>query len=223
MNTRTAASTKPNLAGGSSRGARAAASVRRSPATSSPRLPSNGQLRTFLQSRVGEPWTQVSQALKDTYCQSGLPLEALLRHLEVATRTVTREGKVRVQHEVRGLLSLEEATEHFYVDPASKELRVNEARLRKEEQDRQRKLQTEREAQARRRDLSPTLQAHKSGERWFVVELAALEGAAFDAMLSRHVSPADRAEMQRLYGRAGVYARQKRELSYRERQQFELS
>ncbi len=222
MNTRTAAA-KPTLAGGSSRGARPAASVRRSSATSNSRLPSAGQLRTFLQSRVGEPWASVSQALKDTYCQSGLTLEVLLRRADVATRTVVREGKTRVQDELRGLLSLEEAAEHFYVDPASKELRVNEPRLRKEEQDRQRRLQVEREAQARRRDLAPTLQAHKTGERWLVVELAPLEGTAFDAMLSRHVGTTDRAELQRLYGRAGVYARQKRELSYRERQQFQLA
>lgn len=185
--------------------------------------PSDAALAEFLGARVGQSWKDVSDALRQAFVNESFSYEQLSRHLGVAQKTVLREGKVRVQDADKNVLSLEHAPQHFYVDPSTKLLMRNEARIKREQAERERKDKERRAAEARRKELSETLQAHKVvGDKWVVVELATLEGAGFDTLLGRTVSAVDRGELTKLYGRPGVFARIKRELSYREAHQLKL-
>ncbi len=210
-------------------GARAAsprATTSRAAASRGPRAPVRPSARAVsdaLMMCVGKPWPEVVQLVQTKLKLTPAQFAPVLKHLDVAQRTVLRDGKPRVQHEVHGLVALEDAPESFYLEPGTKILRVNEERARKraaQEQARQREMAA---AQANRRDLSDTLQAQRQGSSWFVIELQPLEGGRFDVLLGRNVTVADARELSKLYGRSGVFAAQKRELTFRERHQLGLA
>ena len=190
---------------------------RKAPAQQGSRRPSDAVLNSFLSKQLGTPWVQGTQALKDRFASSQVTVEFLLKIVDVATRTVLRDGKVRVQHELDGLIGLEAAQQRFYVHPQSKILCLNEARVQKEQQARAQQQRIEQKAKALRKDLTEQLQAHKLVDKWIVVELVPLESSGFDVLLGRQVTPHDRSELMATYGHAGVYAHEKRELSYREK------
>ena len=98
---------------------------------------------------------------------------------------------------------------------------------------RERARAADRERDAQWRELSPTTQLHRLNEEWFEVTIAPLPPAPatrWDAVRRSHVarlartvrySDEDR-DTEQFYGRAGVYAVSKRQLSAREIRDFEL-
>lgn len=183
---------------------------------------SERQLLGFLNARVGLPWAEVPDAFKAHFKLDAQEAASLFRKLDVATRTVLRDGKVRVQLDSMPNAALADVPHAFYVEPGTKLLRVNEPRALKLVAQAQERARQEAVAQAQRRELSDSLQAHKRGQSWVVVELKPFGGSAFDVLLGRNVSAADARDLQRVYGRSGVYAAQKRELTYREQHQLGL-
>lgn len=184
------------------------------------RAPSSHQLEQILAKSVGQPWPQVWAALQAQF--EGVPSVKLLRLADVAQRTSMQNGKVRVLVETGDSQALEDSPHAFYLEPRTKLLCANVPRQKKLQAIKDARAKQEKEASERRRVLSDTLVVIKDGPVWVAVELAPLESAGFDVFLRRHVTAADQQELALIYGRAKVYAGQKRELTYREARQLGL-
>lgn len=181
------------------------------------------QVQVFLRAQLGKPWMTVQDEFKRHFKLDGSAAAGALRKLDVAVRTVLRDGKVRVQQDLMPAAALEDVAHEFFIEPTTKVLCLNEPRLRKMVVLAQERQRRELAAQENRRELTPDLQAHKRGHAWVVVELKALEGTSFDVMLGRNVTVADARDLACAYGKAGVFAAQKRELTYREQHQLGLA
>lgn len=184
------------------------------------RLVKQSQVESTLNRMLGAPWVAVVEALTKQFPDTSLP--GILKAQPVALRTVLKDGKVRVPRQGDTPLSLEDASELYYVDPTNKTLCKNEARLKHLAALHKARQKAEKESSAMRKELTSTLVALCKGDTWHVVELAPLTGAAFDAYLRRTVGPSDTRELYKQYGKSNVFAVATRELTYRERHQLGL-
>lgn len=181
----------------------------------------SSRVEKLLDQYIGRPWAEVLSEIERTF--PGIGLAQVLKGCPVATRTVLKEGKVRVPRQGDTPLALEEASELYYVDPTHKTLCRNEPRLRHLDALQKMRLKQAQQASAMRKELSDTLIALRKGDAWYVVELAPLSGVAFDIFLRRSVGQMDERELKNQYGKPKVYAMAMRELTYRERHQLGLA
>jgi len=195
-------------------------------------------LRAFLSARVGQTWKSVRDeyekkfSAKSGWERTGIGLALL------ATGTSLKQGHVRVHLPRVGVVPLEESKCEFYVHPELGTLLRNVHYVSREQKERQREARRAEELHSRMREVSAHEQAHRIGEIWYLVELnrhslfpreRGMRGAreevpqtVFDAVLGRMVDASDRFELERIYGRRGVYGVRKRELSYRELRELGL-
>ncbi len=197
-------------------------------------------LKRFLESQAGRPWNKVWSEI----CENLKPSNTVQQHVRdhigdfVATKTLLKDGEVWVHHHRWSREPLKGSHVRLFVDPKSGLLRKNKhwrswnaaARARKAEQAKAR--------EARMRVLSPTKQLHLLDDgAWWEVTLApvptgveevktrhgvrrhSFEKAVEDAVLRAGLSALDRAA---LYGRAGVYAVAKRQLSKKDMRDSKL-
>jgi len=192
-------------------------------------------LRAFLSAHIGMPW----KAMHEDY-QRKFPVEPSHGHPDVwgalvAVHTPLRKGRIHAHLPHAGVVPLEAADCEFFVDPERGTLLRNEHYVSPKQKERKRAARRTEEMHARMREISPHAQAHKIGEVWYRVELdrhpfgtrerggrLASEQTVFDAVLGRLVTASDRFELERIYGRHGVYGVRRRTLSYRELRELRL-
>jgi hypothetical protein len=202
-----------------------------------PHGPSSAALRSFLTTHVGQSWGSVCDALRHTFREidGGAPSNPWMAL--VATKTSAKHGRIRVHTPHGGIVPLEAANCEFFVHPELGTLQRNEHYVSRERQEKERDARREEEFHARVREISALAQAHKIGGTWYWVELgrfsflpkearaaSAHQGheSTFDAILGRAIDSSDRFDLERIYGKRGVYGVRKRALSYRELRELGL-
>ena len=185
-------------------------------------------IRRQLRANVGQKWAEVFETLKSQFpktVKGAFADEAVAQTWSLAVKTSLKNGQVRV-HASGKVISLEDSSFEYYVHAETGLLLENgflaAARRREQEREQARKA----ELAGRMRELSPELQVHKLGGKWFAVELQVLtqddRAAHFDVVLNRTIQFAGREELHALYGRRQVVGKRKRELQYRELRDLQL-
>ncbi|MNR71378.1 hypothetical protein D3C71_19930 [compost metagenome] len=194
----------------------------------------------FLDSRVGRPWSQVRSELCGTI-KGPSAYQLLDRALsQVAENTwLGEDGTVLVNTKYGGTWAAREWSEYF-VEPQTGLLRKSHPTVRSSGHGwRQQELER---AFARRRDISPNVQAHLVDGIWYRIELKPLTPLQYYSHMSRLgssskrtcgttsivepgyvydclagcVSDSSRSTLQALYGRKDVYGVNKRQLNHKE-------
>lgn len=194
-------------------------------------------LERYLHRQIGRPWDKVYAEICAGIDRRNTVQQHIHLHLAdfVAMQVIEVDGQPHQPSRWGALEPLSDLwSPRLYVDPATGLLRVNRARQRE-----LRRAEAVREARkappVHRRDLAQWHQLHRVQGIWYDVELAPIPDAArgpgaYDVIRQKHVvSPGHRGAGKhviggdaRLYGRADVYARQKRQLSARELRQHRL-
>jgi hypothetical protein len=197
-------------------------------------------LRRYLEAQVGRPWNKVWSEI----CENLKPSNTVQQHVRdhigdfVATKTSLKDGEVWVHHHRWSRGPLKGSHVKLFVDPKSGLLRKNKHWRSWTAVARARKAQEAKAREARMRIVSATRQLHLLDDgAWWEVTLASVptgveevktrhgvrrhtfEKAVEDAVLRAGLSGLDRAA---LYGRAGVYAVAKRQLSKKEMRDSKL-
>lgn len=185
-------------------------------------------LERYLRQQVGRPWDKVFSEICQGIDRRNTVQQHIHQHLGdyVAVKVVVIDGIPCEPTRWGEMRPLESAwASRFYVDPCNGLLRANKARERTRKEQSARQMERRRPP-AHRRELSPLRQLHRLGGIWYEVGLAPLTDAAvFDVVWGKSVLPdhaKDSAIRERprgnavLYGRHGVYATHKRQLSARE-------
>jgi hypothetical protein len=187
-------------------------------------------LRRYLERQVGRPWDEVWSEI----CANLKPTSTVQQHVRdhvpdfVAIKTSLRDGTIWVHDRFSPRL-LKETHTRLYVDPATGVLRRNERNAAWRKTWRQAQKAREAAICARMRVVSRTKQLHLFGECWWEVTLAG--GYPASLRLNPHLPHAwqvvvepdvvrraalSQLPREELYGRAGVYAVAKRQLSKKE-------
>lgn len=183
-------------------------------------------LARFLTRQLGRPWDKVYAEMCAVIDGRNAIQRHILEHLRqyVAVHTQVVDGAL-IDASAQ-VLGLGRVWQPLYVDPRSGLLRSNPDDLSWRRRDRERQRAAD-QARARIwRQLSPTCQLHRLDGSWFEVQIAPLPPAPegrWDVVrrrvVSQSTSPVRRASCDRLveqiYGRSGVYAASKRQLSAR--------
>lgn len=196
-------------------------------------MPAKG-LRRYLGSRVGDNWDQVMSDLrsllrKDAFYAVREDLSWL-----VASRTFVAAGGEVVGRSDMGEAPVSDLHQEFYVDPVTRKLRrVDHEPARAAA--RLRRAKAQEDLRGRRVDLPDGSLAMRLDGIWFRVEFALLPSfeeaydrwyhgepmrdAVFNEDLRRIFSP----DLKRAYGRSGVYAVRKTQLSTKDITRFGLT
>jgi hypothetical protein len=189
-------------------------------------------LRRYLESQVNRPWDKVWSEISANL-QSGNTVQQHVRdHVRdfVAYNTFVRDGTIYLVGRSGGPYRLSDGGYRMYVDPRTGILRRNKHYKSWQGKRRDEATQAGRERAARMREIAPDTQLHKFEDRgWWEVKLAPMPivrtpqpgthryyetyEPVTDVVLAAKLSdlPADE-----LYGRHGVYAVAKRQLSRKE-------
>lgn len=190
-----------------------------------PVLKQHAAVRKFLKGEMGQSFsdvlTRVNQRFSLDLSEKTAPADFVKYGL--ASKTSVKNGKVRV-HSDKGVELLEDSPLEYFVHPENQKLSFNTAIAERQARDAAQKLRAEKEASLRRKNLGDSIQAHKIGASWFVVELATFGNeTVFDALLGKNIGASNRFELTQLYGKGNVYAKQKRALTYQELRKFSLT
>lgn len=185
-------------------------------------------LRRYLERQVNRPWDKVWSEI----CAKLRSDSAVQQHVRdhvadfVALKTFMKDGVVWSAQNGRFFGTaphpLAQSRSALYVDPRSGLLRRNKYAESRKYKTGKRQLEREaRERTQRMREIAPNLQAHRFGERgWWEVVLASTELSSHEIKRQRLdvVVAAGFSDLPShlLYGRSGVYAIAKRQLSKRE-------
>ena len=191
-------------------------------------------LRRYLEKQVGRPWAKVYSEICEHLNADSTVQQHVRDHIPdfVADATREHEGEVYIMDPMAkwpgGPVPLAQSSIPLWVDPSTGLLRENkDYRVRQRKRNESRREQ-ELSVAKRRRDVSDTLQYHRlAGGAWWLVELG--PARTFSSQLSRDdpgfsipepdvvleagLSALPPAE---LYGRGGVQAVRKRQMSKRE-------
>lgn len=185
-------------------------------------------LRRYLERQVNRPWDKVWSEICAKLRSDTTVQQHVRDHVAdfVALKTFMKDGVVWDAQYGRFFGStphpLAQSRSALYVDPRSGLLRRNKYAASRKYTTGKRQLERDaRERGRRMREIAPNLQAHRFGERgWWEVVLAATELSSHEIERQRLdvVVAAGFSDLppHLLYGRAGVYAIAKRQLSKRE-------
>lgn len=196
-------------------------------------------LRRYLEAQVGRPWNKVWAEI----CANLKPTSTVQQHVRdhipdfVGIKTSLKDGEVWV-HQRLTPVPLKEAYVRLFVDPKSGLLRRNKYRVSWNARHRAAKAEAEKARHARMRVVSSTKQLHLLDDgAWWEIALApvptgvrevatnrglrrvTVELGVRDAVLDAKLSELSRED---LYGRRGVYAVSKRQLSKKELRDLKL-
>lgn len=196
-------------------------------------------LKRFLERQVGRPWNKVWSEV----CENLKPSNTVQQHVRdhipdfVAIKTSLRDGEVWV-HERSQIKPLKETYAKLYVDPKSGLLRRNKHFTGWQGLKRARRVAQAKERDQRMRMVSPTKQLHLLEDgAWWEVTIAKVptgveerktrhgtQRVTFEQGVDDVVLRAGLSELSRqdLYGRPGVYATSKRQLSKKEMRALKL-
>jgi hypothetical protein len=190
-------------------------------------------LKRYLETQVGRPWNKVWSEV----CENLKPSNTLQQHVRdhipdfVAIKTSLKGGEVWV-HDRFGVQPLKRSFTKLYVDPKSGLLRRNRHWMGWGKRMREARAAAAKARDARLREISATKQLHLLDDgAWWEVTLAKVP-TGIDERKTRHgvqrytyelgvddvVFRAGLSRQRRddLYGRSGVYAASKRQLSKKE-------
>lgn len=190
-------------------------------------------LERYLWRQINRPWDKVYREMCAVIDGRNAVQRHILEHLRqyVAIHTSEVDGDlIDLGNRFFGPGPIWQS---LYVHPRTGMLRRNSKDVSWRRRYRERQQIAERERANRWRELSPSRQLHRLDEQWFIVEIEALPPApaiVWDAVRRRHItqgpSETRRAMQERyaqdLFGRSGVYAASKRQLSSREMRDYGL-
>jgi hypothetical protein len=184
-------------------------------------------LERYLARQVNRPWDKVYQEMCAVIDGRSAVQRHILQHLYQFVAIQTQRIDDTLIDLGGGVLGPGPVWQSLYVDPRTGLLRRNFGDALRRRRLRGRQATAESELADGRREISPTQQLHRLDGQWFLVEIAALPSApttAWDAVRRCRVvrgphaarpSIEDRRTQER-FGRPGVYAVSKRQLSSRE-------
>lgn len=187
-------------------------------------------LARYLARQVGRPWDAVYRDVRAVIDGRSTVQQHILQHLTqfVATHTRVVDGMlIDVSAERFGTGRV---SQPLYVHPRTGLLRRNVDEFEWRIQYRKRIRAAEHARDTHWRRLSPTIQLHRLSGEWFEVTIDSLPpvpATRWDAVRRCHVARSERhssgdRDTIELYGRSGLYAVSKRQLSAREIRDFEL-
>lgn len=193
-------------------------------------------LRRYLESQVGRPWDKVYSEISEHLKPTSTVQQHVRDHLEdfVAIKTRTENGKIWVTRRWGGPMPLERSWMRYYVHPRTGLLRKNDVyKGVRQATLRSRKAAADELAQ-RMRVIDEMTQLHQFDGAWWEVKLAKVKSHRHrqkNGVVMRFDEPYEdvvlRAKMttlgpEALYGRAGVFAVAKRQLSKAEMKRLKL-
>lgn len=184
-------------------------------------------LRRYLESQVGRPWNTVYSEIAAHLKPTSTVQQHVRDHVEdfVAVKTRMRGGEVYVVGRWDGETKLAGGFQRLYVHPRTGLLRRNEKRLARGRMARELREAAAAERATRMREIDTQTQAHRFGEDWWEVKLAEIEWVrrkdengrmqAYPKLYIDVVHSAGLSALpgEKLYGRPGIYAAEKRQLS----------
>lgn len=181
-------------------------------------------LKRYLDSNVGRPWNKVYSEISEHLKPTSTVQQHVRDHLEdfVAIKTRMKAGQVMVTPRFGGERALAEHHSLYYVHPRTGIVRKNEHYQRWGARWRAARLKEEAELAKRMRVVDDKTQLHLFNDgAWWEVKLAKIPaGRPYEDVV--HRAKLSRAGGERLYGRPGIYARDKRQLSKAEMKRLGL-
>ncbi len=180
-------------------------------------------LKRYLASNVARPWDKVYSEISEHLKPTSTVQQHVRDHLQdfVATKTRMKGGVVVVTPRFGGERALSDDWCLYYVHPRTGLLRKNEHYKRSSVHRREARKKAEAELALRMRILDAKTQLHLFDDAWWEVKLAKIPvGQLYTDVV--HRSNLSRLGVGELYGRPGVYARDKRQLSKAEIKRFKL-
>jgi len=171
-------------------------------------------LKRYLASNVGRPWNKVYSEISEHLKPTSTVQQHVRDHVDdfVATKTRMKGGVVVVTPRFGGERTLDEDWCLYYVHPRTGILRKNEKYKRWTQRRREQRKKAEAELAARMRVVDEKTQIHLFDGVWWEVKLAKIPpGALYSDVV--HRAKLSKMDGEKLYGRYGVYARDKRQLS----------
>ncbi len=171
-------------------------------------------LKRYLASNVGRPWNKVYSEISEHLKPTSTVQQHVRDHLDdfVATKTRMKGGVVVVTPRFGGERRLEDDWCLYYVHPRTGLLRKNEKYKRWSQRQREARQRAEAERAARMRIVDAKTQLHLFKGVWWEVKLAKIPaGQAYTDVV--HRAGLSDMPLEILYGRPGVYARDKQQLS----------
>jgi hypothetical protein len=191
-------------------------------------------LRRYLERQVNRPWDKVWSDICANLSTSSTVQQHVRDHIGdfVAIRTLMKDGTVLVTGRYGRPVPLRESHERLYVDPRTGILRKNKYYESWSRKHRAERAAAEKHRATRVREISDSIQAHRLDDNcWWEVRLAPIPTRLVkypsrdgtreyrvpdtftDVVRSAKLSTLP---VQELYGRDGIYAVNKRQLSRRE-------
>ncbi|MEZ5970354.1 MAG: hypothetical protein R3C31_00925 [Hyphomonadaceae bacterium] len=171
-------------------------------------------LKRYLASNVGRPWNKVYSEISEHLKPTSTVQQHVRDHLDdfVATKTRMKGGAVVVTPRFGGERALEDDWCLYYVHPRTGLLRKNEKYKRWNARRREARQRADAERAARMRVVDAKTQLHLLKGAWWEVKLAKIpERQAYTDVV--HRAGLSDMPLELLYGRPGVYARDKQQLS----------
>ena len=186
-----------------------------------------GPLKRYLVRQVNRPWGKVWSEITANLKADNPAQRHVLGHVHdfVATKTSIRDGAVWIAERWGHLMRLDESWHALlYVDPRTGILRRNKHHKRHGQRQRERLAAEARKRAHRMREISADLQLHYLRECWWEIRLAPIltERATYAGHTGIYYVPyhdvlagtsLTKLSAHELYGRDGVYAAARRQLT----------
>jgi hypothetical protein len=191
-------------------------------------------LRRYLERQVNRPWDKVWSDISENLSASSTVQQHVRDHVTdfVAIRTLMKDGVVLVTGRYGQPIPLRESQQRLYVDPRTGILRKNKHYESWSRRYREMRAAAARHRATRMREISDVIQAHRLDDNcWWEVRLAPIptrivthrtrDGTREYTVREKftdvvHSARLSTLPVDELYGRDGVYAVNKRQLSRRE-------
>jgi hypothetical protein len=194
-------------------------------------------LKRYLASNVGRPWNKVFSEISEHLKPTSTVQQHVRDHIDdfVATKTRMQNGVVMIGNARRGGEStLEHSYVLYYVHPRTGLLRKNQHRISRTALARQIREAKQAERDTRMREIDAKTQVHLFNGDWWEVKLAKIGRQRLVDSHGRisyivqaytdvvHAAKLSKLSITDLYGRDGVYACEKRQLSKAEIKRLRL-
>lgn len=180
-------------------------------------------LKRYLASQVGRPWRKVYSEISAHLKPSSTVQQHVRDHLAdfVAVKTGSVKGELWADTRWGRPMPLSRTGHLYYVHPRTGLLLKNEARVSWKQAERHARQLEQEERAKRMRVVDAKTQLHLFNGAWWEVKLARIGvGAAYEDVV--HRAGLSDMPLALLYGRHGIYARDKRQLSKAEIKRLKL-
>lgn len=193
-------------------------------------------LKRYLAAQVGRPWRKVYSEISEHLKPTSTVQQHVRDHLDdfVAVRARMEKGVIWADTHWGKPMPLAQTNHHYYVHPRTGLLLKNENRVTWQQAERNARALEKAERDARMRVVNATTQLHLFNGAWWEVKLAKIKRHTLTDRRGYityaeepYVDVVRRAKLSKLsvadlYGRPGVYATEKRQLSKAEMKRLKL-